>query len=136
LYSSVTKSPEEYNGAPPNAKPAFCVPAPPAKYLPADKAPPADHAPAPVTPYANPTLPDTCWLPDIIAEPVYGNGSVSKAAPFCKISPITLSDPDMIAEPEYGNGSDDRSCYIRCCLSSCYIRCCLSSCYIRCCLSS
>ena len=59
----------------------------------------------PVTPPLTFNEPVTTKLPDIMAEPVYGNGSVSIAAPFCNKSPITLSEPDIIAEPVYGKGS-------------------------------
>ena len=59
----------------------------------------------PVTPPLTFNEPVTSKLPDIIAEPVYGKGSVSIGKPFCNRSPITLSEPDTIAEPVYGNGS-------------------------------
>ena len=60
---------------PPNASPSFCVPAPAKPYLAVDKAPPADHAAGEDISAENPTLPVTAKLPDMIAEPVYGNGS-------------------------------------------------------------
>ena len=61
---------------PPKASPAFCVPAPANLYIAADKAPPADQTLGPpAKSVENPTLPVTAKLPDMIAEPVYGNGS-------------------------------------------------------------
>ena len=44
---------------PPNAKPAFWVPAPAKPNLAVIKLPPADHAPSMTLSYTNPTLPDT-----------------------------------------------------------------------------
>ena len=79
---------------------AFCVPALAAFWNPGDiKAPPADQLLGAWYEYESSTLPVVARLPDMIAEPVYGNGSVSIAAPFCNKSPITLSDPVISAEP-------------------------------------